>query len=152
MHQDRRGYWYRSKRIGGRVVREYVGRGAISGLEAQRDACNREKAIAAREEADQRRCELDALDDKVKTACEAAAAVMDATLEAAGYHRHARGQWRKRRKRRKQREENNGMAKPKLDTQTLAKAKPAAKAQLAKAQDDGMRDLIARARRDAAAL
>jgi hypothetical protein len=81
----------------------------------------------------------------VKTACEAAAAVMNATLEAAGYHRHARGQWRKRRK---QREENNGMAKPKLDTQTLVKAKPAA---LAKAQDDGMRDLIARSRRDAAA-
>jgi hypothetical protein len=42
---------------------------------------------------------MEAIDRAVKLACDVAAAVMRGTLNEAGYHQHARGQWRKRRHR-----------------------------------------------------
>jgi hypothetical protein len=92
-----RGYYYRKKRIGSRVVSEYVG-GGLSGtlaaaddLEAQEQ---RAQAIASTQAA---RLEAEALDTGIQAADELISAAMFEALEAAGYHRHARGQWRKRR-------------------------------------------------------
>jgi hypothetical protein len=89
-------YYYRSVKLGGRVRREYWGCGPDAGLVAALDAEER-----------RRRAGLAAAfrDERVRTAeADAAAALfaglvrdlLRAELVAAGYHQHARGQWRKR--------------------------------------------------------
>ncbi len=97
MHQDSRGYWYRSKRSGNRVTREYIGRGLVADLMAnfdhsERDGVDVERALRRAEIA-----ELDGLNRDVQTAFDAVQEVVKSTLEACGYHQHDRGQWRKRR-------------------------------------------------------
>jgi hypothetical protein len=92
-----RQYYYRSRRIGGRVVKQYFGAGIAAYKAAAEDEAARERRIA---EADARAAErmrmaepellLDALEVATK-------ALMRSTLTAAGYHQHHRGEWRKRR-------------------------------------------------------
>lgn len=101
MHQDRRGYWYRSKREGGRVVREYMGRGEVAmrgarleALDAQRFDEERREERARLEEA---QAQARAVDAPVVRLGALADGVMRQVLEAGGYHLHARSQWRKKR-------------------------------------------------------
>jgi hypothetical protein len=86
-------YYTRSRRVNGRVVREYVGGGIVGRLGAAVDAHRRA------ERADERAAlaELDALVEELDALAEL---VARAALIAAGYHQHARGPWRKRRTRR----------------------------------------------------
>jgi hypothetical protein len=90
-------YYTRSRKEGGRVVREYVGGGVLGELAAQIDAEWRrqreEKAVAQREE----RKRLDALVAPLEELCEAAEIIARAALVASGYHQHNRGEWRRRR-------------------------------------------------------
>lgn len=97
--KDRR-YYTRSRRANGRIVREYVGGGAVGEIAAARDLeARRERA----EEAEERRRdrerlrEMEALDSDVEAFYEAVEVLAQAALVAAGYHRHDRGEWRKRR-------------------------------------------------------
>lgn len=89
-------YFYRKRRVGGRVVSEYVGAGEVAELvalagQAQQESRRAESALwlswRSEREADGR-------------AADGALAGLErlahAALEAAGYHRH-QGQWRKRR-------------------------------------------------------
>ena len=94
---DRRGYYYRSYRDGDRVHRVYLGKGLAAQLSAstiaQRwtEAAERSQACQAWELTHATaQASLDALD-------ELADWMMQASLMAAGYHRHDRGSWRKRR-------------------------------------------------------
>ena len=97
MGWDKGRYYSRSKKVDGRVVREYVGMGRVAELAAQMDALEREDrrlvALALREE----EAELAALDADIKALCETADLVARAALLAAGFHQHKRGEWRKRR-------------------------------------------------------
>jgi len=90
-------YYTRSRRESGRVVREYVGTGPVAEIAASSDALEKlrreEEAAAARSERER----LDALEEPVEELCEAAEVLTSAALLAAGYHRHKRGEWRKRR-------------------------------------------------------
>jgi hypothetical protein len=90
-------YYTRSRREGGRVVREYVGGGVLGELAARTDELERrereEAAAADREE----RKFLDALDAPFTEAWEATETLYRAALVAAGYRQHKRGEWRKRR-------------------------------------------------------
>jgi hypothetical protein len=92
-----RRYYYRVRRVNGRVVREYVGTGPAAEAAAALDSAHRQlkqlgRAERAAKDAADRELEADLslLDDLANLFARAA-------LEAAGYHRHARGQWRKRR-------------------------------------------------------
>ena len=98
MHRDSRGYYYRSRRRGKRVTREYIGNSLLATLGAQLEAAERAQAAAEREAREAERKRLDDLDGQIAAVCAATDALRHATLEAAGYHRHKRGEWRRRRK------------------------------------------------------
>jgi hypothetical protein len=90
-------YYTRSRKVDGRVVREYVGSGLLGQLAARMDAELRRKrqqeAAAWKEEREQ----IEALTAPVEELCEGVEVLARATLLASGYHRHNRGEWRKRR-------------------------------------------------------
>ena len=90
-------YYTRSRKEGGRVVREYVGGGALGEIAALEDAHARsrrqEEAALWKED----RGRLEELAAPVDELCEAAEVLARAALLAAGYRRHTRGEWRKRR-------------------------------------------------------
>jgi len=90
-------YYTRSRRVNGRVVRQYLGGGEVGAIAARLDSLEREKqaAIAARHRAD--RARFEDLDAQVASLCEVAELFARATLLAAGYHQHHRGSWRRRR-------------------------------------------------------
>ena len=89
-------YYTRSRREDGRVVREYVGGGALGELAALQDVQERHR----RKEADERdRALLEKAEElaiPVWELCEAADVLLRAHLVAAGYARH-KGEWRLKR-------------------------------------------------------
>ena len=95
-HGQRR-YYTRSRKANGRVVREYIGGGAIGELAAAADALRHvERRIArAARQAEQARLE-EALVPSLQL-WQVAELVARAELLLAGYHRHDRGKWRRKR-------------------------------------------------------
>jgi hypothetical protein len=94
--RERGGFYYtRSHKVNGRVVREYVGTGPQARLAAIIDAQKRlqreEEARAWRQE----RESLETVDQALADLCEAVEIVSRATLLAAGFRRHNRGEWRR---------------------------------------------------------
>jgi hypothetical protein len=92
-----RGYYYRVRKISGRVIREYIGTGRMAELVAELDRLEREKrrldALDLRDE----KAELAALDTEIRALVEMTDLAARIALLAAGYHQHKRGEWRKRR-------------------------------------------------------
>jgi hypothetical protein len=97
MGWDRGRYYSRSKKVNGRVVREYVGGGAIGEAAALIDA---DRRTLRAEEVRARQAARDRLRDLEQTLAELdelAGLLARAALRAAGYHQHKRGEWRRRR-------------------------------------------------------
>src|SRR5919199_690140 len=92
--RDRGGLYYtRSRKIGGRVVREYVGTGPVAKLAAHMDA---EKRLRRQEEAQawqEERKRMEALKAPVEELCQATDVLVEVHLVAGGYRRVA-GNWR----------------------------------------------------------
>ena len=90
-------YYTRSRRVNGRVVREYIGIGLAAEIAARTDererAYRQARAQAEREERER----LDALDGQVDELCGTADVLARAALVLAGFHQHHRGEWRRRR-------------------------------------------------------
>ena len=89
-------YYTRSRKIYGRVVREYVGGGEAGKLAAEIDAQERQRREEKRQRWRAERDEIETLDEAVATICQSADAVAAAAMVAAGFHYH-RGEWRRRR-------------------------------------------------------
>ena len=89
-------YYTRSRKVNGRVVREYVGGGEVGALAAQLDAIEREHRKYERESWHVEREEIEAFDESITKICEMADIIAQATMVAAGFHRY-RGEWRRRR-------------------------------------------------------
>ena len=89
-------YYTRSRREGGRVVREYVGTGPLAELAAEEDRARRELEEARREREREEMERLEALAAPVLEVSEAAEILAHAHLIAAGYHRH-KGEYRRAR-------------------------------------------------------
>jgi hypothetical protein len=93
-----RGHYYtRSRKVNGRVTREYVGTGLVAELAAQYDAEERAQRLAERE-----RLQIEATRWSSATASllqlsQLLDGLTAAALIAAGYHQHHRGAWRRRR-------------------------------------------------------
>ncbi len=90
-------YYTRSRRIAGRVTREYLGGGAVAHLAALLDERERDEREAARERERERWAQVEAADDLIDTLCYGSDTLAKAALVLAGYHQHDRGDWRKRR-------------------------------------------------------
>jgi hypothetical protein len=91
-------YYTRSRWVGGRVVREYVGGGVIGWLAARRDELERLKKV---EENARRREERESFERSagfLQELEEAAEVLTRAVLLASGYHKR-RGEWRLKRER-----------------------------------------------------
>ena len=90
-------YYTRSRRVDGKVVREYVGGGAegaeAAAADVQRRAQRKAQAQALRAEALQHAEAVAPLDDL----CRLTDLLMEATLLSLNYHQHARGAWRRKR-------------------------------------------------------
>jgi hypothetical protein len=92
-------YYTRSKRVNGRVRREYVGTGALAEAIADLDGYDRLRRVAAQDATRAAFDELDELEAAVSEYDAAVTRILTLTLEAAGYHRHDRGEWRRKKDR-----------------------------------------------------
>jgi hypothetical protein len=92
-----RGYYYRVRKVSGRVVREYVGAGRVGELAAQLDAAERGERAAEGAARRAEQAEMDALDAPLNELNDLVELLAQAALLAAGYRQHKRGEWRKRR-------------------------------------------------------
>ena len=90
-------YYTRSHRVNGRIAREYVGTGLIGELAASEDAVRRAKRERQCQAWNAERNRLEALESTVDRFSAGVSALTTAVLVNAGFHRHHRGEWRKRR-------------------------------------------------------
>ena len=89
-------YYTRSHKRDGRITREYIGRGELAELIAQRDVLKRQQRRAELAQRRKQRAADERLDAALGEFCRLAEAAAHAELLAAGNHPH-RGEWRKRR-------------------------------------------------------
>ncbi len=90
-------YYYRARKEGGRVIKEYAGAGLAAVV--TRDADDRLR-IMERIEAEEHRSALAAFEAEelpLADLCRRAELLARGTLLGAGYRRHDRGEWRRRR-------------------------------------------------------
>ncbi|MBY0457718.1 MAG: hypothetical protein K2V38_10300, partial [Gemmataceae bacterium] len=90
-------YYYTAERVGGRVVKRYVGTGTAAKRAAQLDALRQQERTQAAECEARERDQIAALEAALAPLNELADAVTAAALVASGHHRPKRGPWRKRR-------------------------------------------------------
>jgi hypothetical protein len=94
---DKRGYYYQVRKVKGRVVRRYFGKGLVAELAADYDALNRKYREGCQADAAALRDEFAELDALIQPLAELADLVATVALVSAGFHRHNRGEWRKKR-------------------------------------------------------
>src|SRR5687767_11703717 len=100
MGLERRGggfYFYRKVRRGKQVVSEYAGGRLAAPLMAQIEALDRERKREARVAWEGERTRKADEDAKLAELYDRIEGIARHVLEAAGYHRHKRGEWRRRR-------------------------------------------------------
>ena len=93
VNKGKKRYYYRSRRVGARVVRDYFGTGAIAEMAAHlmgalREVWQRQARGAER---------LDGAAESYRRFHDLLDRAAAAHLLASGYYRHDRGPWRKRR-------------------------------------------------------
>src|SRR5438128_1453499 len=91
-----RRYYYQARKVDGRVVKQYVGTGEFAQALASFEALGAERRWLEAEAERIERQEWVALDASVKDLCDLSDAIVGVVLALAGYHRHDRGEWRKR--------------------------------------------------------
>jgi hypothetical protein len=96
MGWERGRYYTRSRKVNGRVVREYIGAGLIGEVAAQLDALDRDRRDLERHAERVTRAELAAQDEPLNELDALAEGLARAALLVAGYRRHKRGDWGKK--------------------------------------------------------
>jgi hypothetical protein len=90
-------FYTRSRKVAGRVVREYIGTGPVAEIAAAADALRRADRRAAAEALRGEQARWRAALAPLLELSRAVDVVVRAALLAAGYHRHSRSLWRKKR-------------------------------------------------------
>ena len=89
-------YYFRYRKVDGRVTRQYLGAGAAAKVAAAADALRRADRRAAAEARRAEEASWQAALAPLRELCRVADVIACAALLAGGYHRHART-WRKKR-------------------------------------------------------
>ena len=89
-------YYTRTRRVGGKRIREYVGAGLAGELAAQHDARERERRSIETARARLDRERHHATDAAIVALCRDSDRMVRDVLVSLGYHQH-KGQWRRRR-------------------------------------------------------
>jgi hypothetical protein len=89
-------YLYRCGRRNGRSCRVYVGTGPAAELAAAIDDLARLKRESERRDLQAEQARLTDVERVLRVLSQGADLLSRAALVAAGYHRHARGEWRRR--------------------------------------------------------
>lgn len=87
-------YYYRKKRIAGKVVSEYVGKEAVAGAIAVLDLEKRQERNREAEVVKKERAEFQLLEQHVTQVASFIKPIVEGVLVVSGYHKH-KGQWRK---------------------------------------------------------
>jgi hypothetical protein len=90
-------YYYRSRRVQGRVVGEYIGPGPLGQLAADLVQLRRAQRQANREAVGLAHLRWQEVDSSMGAMDQVGDLLTRAVLVAAGFHQHERGPWRKRR-------------------------------------------------------
>ena len=90
-------YYVQKRRVGGKVVSEYRGSGPLAELVAALDNAERAEKREARQQARQAWEAVCEEDTAIALFCADVEATFRQEMQAAGYHRPKRGEWRKRR-------------------------------------------------------
>lgn len=89
-------YYTRSRKINGKVVREYIGQGVEAELAAWEDSVKRREREVEQAARKAKKEELSELETLMKELNDEVDSLIPAVLAVAGYHQH-KGQWRKKR-------------------------------------------------------
>jgi hypothetical protein len=89
-------YFYRKRRIDGRVVSEYVGSGDLAHLAAHWDTLEHDKQAEERYRLSKTRAEEAASDKALADLEQTISTLVQGILLAEGYHTH-KGEWRRKR-------------------------------------------------------
>jgi hypothetical protein len=95
-HRRGRRYYYRTHRVNGRVVKEYVGTGEVAEMAARLDAEAAANRALVRAERLRTRAELEELDTLLEQIDREVNEFVSVAMTVAGFHRH-RGEWRRKR-------------------------------------------------------
>lgn len=95
-NRNGRDYYYRKRRVGRRVVSEYIGSGIMAELTAELDQADRERRQAERDRLRAIQEENQAVDSSLDAQEKATRVLVRAYLLAMGFHPHKQ-QWRRRR-------------------------------------------------------
>lgn len=98
MAWERGRYYTRSRKVNGRVVREYVGAGVVGEMAASDDELERQIRHARRERALLERRDCERVARAVRLLSSFVETVARAALVVTGHHQHARGRWRRKRR------------------------------------------------------
>ena len=88
-------YYTRSRKVNGRIIREYVGTGLVAELAAQQDVGARAQRLAERKRLQQEDARWTSTAAPLTELSRLLDGLTAAALIAAGYHQHHRGAWRK---------------------------------------------------------
>ena len=91
-----RKYYTRSRRVNGRIQREYVGAGSLGELAEQFDIEEREERQLRAEAIREAKLARDSFDELLTQFEDIAETIGRGLMIAAGYHQHNRSEWRKR--------------------------------------------------------
>jgi len=94
--RDGRRYYYRKRRVGRRVVSEYVGSGLIAEMVSEQDEMDRQQRMQDRQSFEKHIARNKKMDDELDSVIEMTRAVIRARFLLSGFHPH-KGQWRKKR-------------------------------------------------------
>ncbi|MBU2034889.1 MAG: hypothetical protein ABH882_01415 [Candidatus Omnitrophota bacterium] len=89
-------YYYRKKKVNGKVTSEYVGKGLVAQEIALRDLAERQERNKKAEAIKKEKTDLQLLDEQVTQVTSFIKQVLENALIVYGFHKH-NGQWRKKR-------------------------------------------------------
>ncbi len=90
-------YYTRSKRVNGRVEREYIGTGRVAEIHAEIDRMEKERKDEERRQIREMIERLRRMESSILEIVRPVEILVRSAFHMAGFHQHKRGEWRKKR-------------------------------------------------------